>query len=192
MPVFPDVRSAESLTIEMNTNQPGQSSASAAVDHLTRLTRWLTVCSRVINQVFSGEFVELDLAPAEFILLWTCGQSRNSAMSQQQLASVTGVSPAQLSQTAERLRRRGWVVMTRSKTDRRRQSLELTPEGAAKLQAASQRLQAPAQAIFGKSTSSKHPEVVALLRQLAGSVQQFKDSKVTESFDPDIPRKRAA
>jgi len=164
----------------MSTDQHREESKSTDVDHLTRLARWLTVCFRALNRFFSVELAALDLSPVEFILLWTCGQNRNSSMSQSQLASMTGVSPAQLSQTAERLRRQGWIVLVRSKTDRRRQSLELTPQGAAKLQAARQRLKNPAAAACASCHKVVNAEVVALLRQLASSIQTFSDATTAE------------
>lgn len=176
----------------MNTENNSKYSGSQSVDHLTCLTQWLSVCSKALTRLFTAELAALDVSPVEFMLLWTCGQTRSAAMSQNQLASMNGVSAAQLSQTAERLRKRGWIVLTRDTTDRRRQSLELTPQGAAKLHFAVERLKEPARKLTSDSASPMHTELLAFLRQFAPTVQQFAIPAAAKHAECESQEKRAA
>jgi len=171
---------------------PERSSESHFVDHLARLTQWTTVCARALNRLFAGELAEVDISPAEFMLLWICSQSRSSAISQKQLASITGTSPAQVCQTAERLRERGWIVLIRCSADRRRQSLEMTPAGAEKLQTACEQLNEPAKRIVGDSGNVMPAEVVALLRKLAPSFQEYSVPSTLQAARSGSDRKEAA
>lgn len=176
----------------MNAENNSKYSGSQSVDHLTCLTQWLSVCSKALSRLFNVELAALDVSPVEFMLLWTCGQTRSAAMSQNQLASMNGISAAQLSQTAERLRQRGWIVLTRDKADRRRQSLELTPQGAAKLQSAVEQLKEPARKLACAFASPMHTELLAFLRQFAPSVQQFAIPAAAKSAAGESQEKRAA
>ena len=62
--------------------------------------------------------------------------SSDAPPSQQELAGLCGLLPAQVVPVIDELERRGFVARERSETDRRRSVVRLTPEGIAKLEQA--------------------------------------------------------
>lgn len=143
-----------------------------SVDRLADLVRWTTVCSKALGRLFSDELAEFGITLNEFILLWTCQQNQDFGLSQNDLAALTGSSTAQLSQIAEQLRQKGWILASRCKSDRRRQTLSLTPDGIVVLRGAFERLREPTRKLVRDSASWLHGDAVAVLRQVVFSIDE--------------------
>src|SRR5690606_10522326 len=71
------------------------------------------------------------LSDTACLTLWACCEGPAEGQAQHELASLVGVSPAQLSGLVEQLGVQGWIVAWRPATDRRRQYWKLTPSGRA-------------------------------------------------------------
>lgn len=80
---------------------------------------------------FTNAMVELDLTQKQCATLQLVGA--NPAVSQVDLAATLGTDRATMMAMVDRLEGRGFLIRTRSVSDRRRQELNLTPEGEAML-----------------------------------------------------------
>src|SRR5205823_12279199 len=98
----------------------------APPERLLRLAHWTNTASRHLRRRIAEATAALDLSDTELIVVWLCG---GGGRVQIDLASATGISPAQMSGLMERLRSRGLVAMHRLARDRRRQMWRATPEG---------------------------------------------------------------
>jgi DNA-binding MarR family transcriptional regulator len=78
---------------------------------------------------FAAAMNALDLTQQQWATLQLIGG--NPAVSQVDLAATLGTDPATMMSMVDRLEQRDFLVRKRSKADRRRQELSLTPEGEA-------------------------------------------------------------
>lgn len=74
-----------------------------------------------------------DLSEPEFQVLWQLRRVPGIAFDQRTLAKETALSPALVSATVERLRRRGWMSHDCDESDRRRHLWYLTDAGRSQL-----------------------------------------------------------
>ncbi len=80
---------------------------------------------------FATAMAELDLTQKQFATLQLIGA--NPGVSQVDIAATLGTDRATMMAMVDRLEQRGLVVRRRSTSDRRRQELNLTPDGEATL-----------------------------------------------------------
>ena len=78
-------------------------------------------------QDFFEKIAEDGLTPGRHGLLMLIDQ--NAGLSQTDLASAIGVDRASMVAILDKLEGKGWVTRQRSRTDRRRHQIDLTPEG---------------------------------------------------------------
>jgi DNA-binding MarR family transcriptional regulator len=83
---------------------------------------------------FANAMVELDLTQKQCATLQLIGA--NPGVSQVDLAGTLGTDRATMMAMVDRLEQRGFLIRTRSLADRRRQELNLTPDGEAMLERA--------------------------------------------------------
>lgn len=98
----------------------------------SRLALWarsLQACQRALRQLLAERLTAIGMSETEFLVLWACHGAGAEVAIQGQLASLVGLSPAQLSAMVERLRVRGWIEAYRTPDDRRRQRLKLSVLG---------------------------------------------------------------
>ncbi|MEX2176228.1 MAG: MarR family winged helix-turn-helix transcriptional regulator [Pirellulaceae bacterium] len=113
---------------------PGPGDALPASDErLLRLVHRTSHAGRALRRLLAEQAARIDLSDAELLVIWLCAESSAQGMVQGDLATAVGVSPAQMSGTAERLRRLGLIDVHRSSVDRRRQVWQATVGGRALL-----------------------------------------------------------
>lgn len=110
------------------------SAESTVAGQWAELTRLLARALRSVQRLSA----DLEIAEAEWLLLWVCSQAGDTGTAQVVFAQALGVSAAQVSTLVERLREQGWLQSERCTQDRRRRLWNLTDEGRAVLQRASE------------------------------------------------------
>jgi DNA-binding MarR family transcriptional regulator len=95
-------------------------------ENLLRLVHWTSAAGRQLRRRLADAAAAFDLSDTEVLVVWLCS---GSGRVQVDLAGAIGVSPAQMSGLAERLRSRGLVAMHRPALDRRRQVWLTTASG---------------------------------------------------------------
>ncbi|HIL87640.1 MAG TPA: MarR family transcriptional regulator [Deltaproteobacteria bacterium] len=80
-----------------------------------------------IFQDFFEKIAEEGLTPGRHGLLMLIGQ--NAGLSQTDLASATGIDRTSMVAILDKLEAKGWVKRQRSREDRRRHQIDLTPQG---------------------------------------------------------------
>ena len=102
----------------------------ADVERLLSFVLAAGAAGRTLRALLEKRVQGFDLTEAECLILWLCAtRAQHTGSSQQDLATAVGVSPAQMSSLVERLRKRGFMEMTRSPIDRRRQVWRLLAQG---------------------------------------------------------------
>ena len=97
--------------------------------------RWIHVmqavslCNRQLRRALADATAICHLSDTEFFLLWACHEGPQHGVGQHDMASVLGVSGAQMSGMVYDLRDRGLLLLERPAWDRRRQLLRITPSG---------------------------------------------------------------
>jgi DNA-binding MarR family transcriptional regulator len=93
------------------------------------LVHHLAHCHSRLRRALRQRLERRELRETEFLILARCAGVSPPGAAQNDLAAVTGVSPAQMSGLVEHLRARGLLVGVRGALDRRRQFWQLTGEG---------------------------------------------------------------
>ncbi|MFM2097178.1 MAG: HTH-type transcriptional repressor NicR [Planctomycetota bacterium] len=97
--------------------------------------RWIHVmqvvalCNRQLRRALADATSLCHLSDTEFFLLWACHEGPQHGVGQHDMASVLGVSGAQMSGMVYDLRDRGLLLLDRPAWDRRRQLLRITSSG---------------------------------------------------------------
>jgi DNA-binding MarR family transcriptional regulator len=139
-------------------------SGDAPLERLLRLAHWTSTASRHLKRRIGELTATLDLSDTELIVVWLCG---GGGRVQIDLASATGISPAQMSGLVERLRSRGLVAMHRQVRDRRRQIWRATPAGQDLLVSAAQYLSNLAVSLAEHLTEEEQLLAQSLCQRLA-------------------------
>src|SRR6185295_10290019 len=92
---------------------------------------YLRLAQTASFQAFAREAEEIDLRPGRFSVLLLIG--RNPGISQTALSRANGRDKSTLTPALNDLERRGFIVRTRTKSDRRSYQLSLTASGQAML-----------------------------------------------------------
>lgn len=100
----------------------------------------LGACVRELRDVINQRLKMTDLIEVEFLVLSLLASEPDEPLSQTQLGARLGVSPARLSKAVEYLRASGLLIVQRDRDDRRRQFVQLTPNGQQRVSAAIQRI----------------------------------------------------
>jgi DNA-binding MarR family transcriptional regulator len=100
----------------------------------TEIIERISLCSRLLRGGLADRTARRGISEPFFLLLWASAEASVAGMSQSELASTTGLSPAHISGLVEQLRRKGLLDGHRSAPDRRRQLWRLTPAGRATLE----------------------------------------------------------
>jgi DNA-binding MarR family transcriptional regulator len=118
------------------------------------------------DRVFRVEVgAPLDLRPVEYTLLALI--AANPGGSSSALAQALAVTAPNITMWIDRLAERGWVRRRQSPTDRRRQELRLTAEGARLVAQATDRLVAAERAALGGLSVAERAMLLELLHKLA-------------------------
>lgn len=134
---------------------------------LLRLIHWTSAAGRQLRRRLADVAAEFDLTDTELLVVWLCS---GSGRVQVELAGSLGVSPAQMSGLAERLRSRGLVAMHRPALDRRRQIWLTTGSGAALLERVAGHLDAIAAEIADALADDQQRSAQSLCQRLAEAV----------------------
>ena len=108
--------------------------SAQAKQSIDRRSHWLELapllegCSQHLRTLLRACAESLQLSERHLLILWLCAADPQGS-SQIELAQQLSISPAQLSQLLEQLRRRGLLESTRDPLDRRRQRSRLTGRG---------------------------------------------------------------
>lgn len=105
------------------------------------LVRRLHLGHRLLRSHLAERLAGLEMSETDFLVLGACDRAGEASASQGSLASLVGLSPAQLSALVERLRQRGWLDVRRCRSDRRKQLLSVTDVGREQLQRAIELIQ---------------------------------------------------
>jgi DNA-binding MarR family transcriptional regulator len=92
---------------------------------------------------------------------------REGAMPVSQLAQATLASPPSVTQMLDALQERGLVARTRSETDRRSVTVELTPTGRRRAEARRKVVRAELERTFANLPAGDYPAGAEVLRRLA-------------------------
>lgn len=136
-------------------------------ERLLRLVHWTSAASRQLRRRLAEVAQAFDLSDAELLVVWLC---HGNGHVQVELAGAIGVSPAQMSGLAERLRARGLVGMHRLALDRRRQVWRTSPTGEALLHQLTEHLDELAAAIDGALSSDDQQAMQMLCERLVNVV----------------------
>jgi DNA-binding MarR family transcriptional regulator len=110
----------------MDLRVPSKTPDQNQTDRLLDLVHWSSAASRQLRRCLGLLAQGASLTDCELLTIWLCLQSE-AGLVQGELAAAIGVSPAQMSGIAERLRQRGLIEMHRQTLDRRRQVWRGTP-----------------------------------------------------------------
>jgi DNA-binding MarR family transcriptional regulator len=158
-----------------------------------RLAHWTNTASRHLRRQIAEATAALDLSDTELIVVWLCS---GGGRVQIDLASATGISPAQMSGLVERLRSRGLVAMHRLARDRRRQMWRATAEGQALLKSAAQHLDELAAGLAEHFSDEEQIATQSFCQRLAeaaaGNAKFTSQSQATAGEQLPPPCKEAA
>ena len=179
----------------MDLAVPPSNPIPATTDRLLDLVHWSSTASRQLRRCLGLLAQSVSLTDCELLTIWLCLRSE-SGLVQGELAAAIGVSPAQMSGIAERLRQRGLIEMHRQTLDRRRQVWRGTPQAQQVLNA----LAAPLEALAGGIDSGVSPAdqqtAQMLCERLASALEAWPDHGtengiVTNRPNDGSPRKAA-
>jgi DNA-binding MarR family transcriptional regulator len=136
-------------------------------DRLLRLIHWTSAASRHLRRRLAAIAHSFDLNDSELLVVWLCS---GSGRVQVDLAGAIGVSPAQMSGMAERLRARGLVAMQRPAMDRRRQVWRTSAAGKTMLSQAAVHLCDLADSLNGSLSGDQQQAAQTLCERLAEAV----------------------
>jgi DNA-binding MarR family transcriptional regulator len=120
------------VTAATNSENPNQAAtylpADVVIRHVERTCRVAVDGRRAVRALvdWSRRF---DVSEAEFQILWCLRGDGNGAIDQTSLTRQLAFSPALVSATVEKARRRGWICQQLSDNDRRRNLWHLTLAG---------------------------------------------------------------
>jgi DNA-binding MarR family transcriptional regulator len=136
-------------------------------ERLLRLVHWTSAASRQLRRRLAEVAQRFDLSDAELLVVWLC---HGNGHVQVELASAIGISPAQMSGLAERLRARGLVGMHRLAMDRRRQVWRTSPTGEALLREVAGHLDELAAVVGGAISPAEQQATETLCERLVEAV----------------------
>lgn len=145
---------------------------------VAQLVQTVSHCGRHLRRALTEHVSRFDLSDTEFLLLWSCGQTVNHGIAQNELAQIVGVSPAQLSGLIDRLSARQLVAAKRCREDRRRQLVKLTPAGRETLNQALAGLDTLASRLGPEMPTPQHHSVIELLNRIVGALQEVPELRV--------------
>jgi MarR family 2-MHQ and catechol resistance regulon transcriptional repressor len=137
-------------------------------DRLLALVHRTSRTSRQLRRRLGELAAGSELTDGELLVIWLCSGDAEGLI-QGELAEAIGISPAQMSSVAERLRQRGLLAMERSPLDRRRQVWRSTPAGRGLLAALQLQLLALAQQFEAFVPPADQQAAIALCEQLAAA-----------------------
>lgn len=105
------------------------------------LVQQVAISGRQIKRMLASLLAESDLSEAQLLLLWACADSGSRGIAQNRLASLVGLSTAQVSGLVERLSRGELIAERANADDRRRRLWCLTNAGHDRLEQVLQRLE---------------------------------------------------
>lgn len=152
------------------------------------LTQHLARCTRLIRRILADRTAGYELSEIEFQLLWSFQSLESHRPSQNELAQLLGISPAQISNLVEQLRKRGWIVGQRSQTDRRRQVWELTDAGLELCRLVAETLNADCAAVLPRFHHEDSDAVIADIERLATVLAALCDDQPVASDDASTRR----
>lgn len=134
-------------------------------DMLTELVGfWIRRAQLVVMKSFGQHLVDLDLRPVEAAALVLIG--RNKDLSQNVLAAALGTDQATMVAICTRLEARELIARKRLSTDRRYQTLSLTPEGKRVSMIVKKRLRAHNENVVQKLSASQRKQLVSFLQDI--------------------------
>ena len=161
------------------TGDPAQPPDVALVELICQITR----CQRVLQNLLNGFSSRWKLSGTELLILWLCARNAESGLSQRDLATAVGISPARMSGLVEGLRGRRLLSPWRCPSDRRRQHWKLERDGWKLLTSAQVELEH-----FVQEHSVEVPE--AAQRHLASLVRHLTDLLESRAADDRTPAPR--
>lgn len=154
------------LRVPLLTSKQWHVGAAEQDSRWTSLAHLASLCGRQLRQALAEQVAECGVSDVEFFLLWNCQRANAPGTSQVELAALVGVSPAQLSGLADRLRQRGLLDAQRDPLDRRRQYLHLTDAGSSFLQTTLSRLAPLNQQLDARLTPNQQQALEQLLLRI--------------------------
>lgn len=139
---------------------------------LAELVRRLQLCHRSLRASLEQSLADLGMSDSEFLVMGACHKSSSEPIVQGSIASLIGLSPAQLSALVERLRQRGWLTVQRAPGDRRKQLLATTSLGTEQLKLANERLHAFAASLTTALPLAQRSALCQSLERLAEFCEQ--------------------
>jgi DNA-binding MarR family transcriptional regulator len=139
-------------------------------ENLLRLVHWTSAAGRQLRRRLADAAAAFDLSDTEVLVVWLCS---GGGRVQVELAGAIGVSPAQMSGLAERLRSRGLVAMHRPALDRRRQVWLTTASGRNLLARLADHLDEIAAAVSAAITPPQQQTAQSLCERLAESTGEI-------------------
>jgi DNA-binding MarR family transcriptional regulator len=131
------------------------------------LTEWISRCARLLRTELGQHTAAAGLSESQFSLLWACTQGPAEGLNQSQIAAVSAVSAAHVSNLVEQLRTRGLLEGHRRSPDRRRQVWQITELGRQELASLLDRLASWANPLDQGLGRAEREALVGLLQQLA-------------------------
>lgn len=148
-----------------------------SVDLSTAPTHLVRRVQQISHAIFAEEISEPDLTPAQFSLL--VALHRSPGVNQITLSRLVGIDRSTIADVVRRLRDRGLVARARDTRDARRNTVRLTPHGAAIVE----RLRAEIERVHERLLDPLDVEErVALMRLL---------TKIVAANDPGFPTQLA-
>lgn len=108
---------------------PSPSETHQAAERWAHLIQQSSLCGRQLRRLLAQHIVRWNISDTEFLVLWACNQALEKGLAQNELASMLGVSAAQMSGLAYDLRDRTLVSFERNERDRRVQVLRISGMG---------------------------------------------------------------
>jgi DNA-binding MarR family transcriptional regulator len=93
------------------------------------LVQAVSLCGRQLRKALAELAAPHQLSDTEVLILWACCDASSVGLGQHELATLVGISPAQLSGLVDRLSAQDLLIGRRPAHDRRRQYWRLTANG---------------------------------------------------------------
>lgn len=154
---------------------------------LLELVQSTSRASRQLRRRLGELAAQIELTDSELLVVWLC-RSPAAGLVQGDLAEAVGISPAQMSSVAERLRQRGLLAMQRSPLDRRRQVWHSTPAARGLLTALHPQLAALAEHFDALVPPAEQRMVIALGEQLAAAAETSPAAETSSSAETGAAR----
>lgn len=173
----------------MRSSQPdGRKNPPCVAVKWVELSEQISQCARLLRGEISPHGATT-LSDAEFSLLWICAAVSAGGISQKELSTTTGVSPAHISGLVEQLRTKGFLRGRRATADRRRRLWQITPEGRDEIHAVLARLGRWAKRM-DEEVGGLPEQLTPLVRRLALSIEHREGSPVCNANEAAASRGR--